>query len=232
MTNGERWARLVTAEHEQHTADGQSLLEDVVALGLSEIAPGVVGCSVTEAQRTGGRSTAVSNSLAAKLDQAQFDVDDGPCLAAARRQRRHQLDVIPEDARFSAFTRAAGQVGVLSSLSLPLSGVSTPTSLNVYAGQPAAFVTQRSQAVARLLARCAAAVLSPAGQNPTESPAGLDAALARRQLLLAAQQRVAVQAGISEVEAFTRLAKRSALKQCSIFEVAREVLKDEQREDA
>jgi hypothetical protein len=231
MTNGERWARLVTAEREPHTAESQSLLEDVVALGLEEIAPGVLGCSVTEAHRAGGRSAAVSNSLAAKLDQVQFDVDDGPCLAAARRQRRHQLDVIPEDARFSAFSTAAGEVGVLSSLSLPVAGVSTPTSLNMYAGQPAAFATQRSQAVARLLARCAAVVLSPAAQNLIESAPGLDEALARRQLILRAQQRLAAQAGIAETEAFTRLAKRSALKQCSIFEVAQEVLNDLQRED-
>jgi ANTAR domain len=143
------------------------------------------------------------------------------------------MDVIPEDARFAAFRAAASEVGVRSSLSLPVMGVATPTSLNMYAGQPAAFVTQRSQAVARLLARCAAAVLSPGtAQAPTGSAAALDAALAGRQLILRAQHRLAVQAGITEAEAFTQLAKRSALEQCSIFEVAREVLNDQQREDA
>ena len=231
MITAERWARLVAVERRPATDDDRRslLLNDVITLGLDDVAPGVLGCSLTEARRPGGRSTAVSNRLAATLDQAQFDADDGPCLAAARRQRRHQMDVIVEDARFSAFSAAASEVGVLSSLSVPIAGVSAPTSLNMYAGRPAAFTTQRSQAVAGLLARCAAVVLSPSLASDLTAPADdLEAAMAQGLFIVRAQQRLAADAGIAEFEAFTRLAERSRVEQCSIFEVARELLDDQQ----
>ncbi|MEO7260425.1 MAG: ANTAR domain-containing protein [Jatrophihabitantaceae bacterium] len=232
MSTGERWARLVALERSPATGDRQSLLRDVVALGY-EVAQGVLGCSITEADQPGGRSAAVSNTLAASLDQAQFDAGDGPCLAAARTQRWHQIDAMGEDDRFPGFAGEATRWGVLSSLSLPVPGASTPTSLNMYASRPAAFADRRSRAIAGLLVRCAAALLSPqaAAADPARSVAGLDEALARSRLVTLAQQRLAVRHRITEPAAFRRLAKRTRHEQRSIFEVAREVLDGPEQED-
>jgi hypothetical protein len=226
MSAEDRWARLVAREGEPSPEDRQSLLQDVVALGLDEVAPGVLGCSITEADPAGGRSAAVSNALAASLDQAQFDGRDGPCLAAARLQRQHHLDPIDGDDTFSSFSAAASRLGVRSSLSLPVPGTSRPTSLNMYAGRPGAFTAERPQAIAELLTRCAAALLGaphPAA-GAASSAAALEDALARRDIVLEARRRLAARHGLTEAEAFRQLARWSGLELCSIFEVARKVL--------
>jgi hypothetical protein len=226
MTTDERWARLVAVTGEPAPADRQALLQDVVALGLADVAPAVLGCSITETEPAGGRSAAVSNTLAADLDQAQFDAGDGPCLTAARVQRPMQLDLIGEEDSFASFATAADRLGVLSSLSLPVPGTARPTSLNLYAGRPGAFTAERSQAIARLLARCAAPLLE-APQEATGlrvSVAALQEALVRRDILLQAERRLATQHDLTEPEAFRRLARWSQLEVCSIFEVAQKVL--------
>jgi hypothetical protein len=231
MSTEERWVRLVAIGGQPGSEDLPSLLQDVVTLGQNEVAPAVVGCSISEAEPA-GRSTASSAALASSLDQAQFDADDGPCLAAARLQRPCQLDLIGEDGRFASFATAAGRLGVLSSLSLPIPGASRPTSLNLYAGQPAAFGAERPQAIARLLARCAGTLLAgrPAIGLDLPGPA-LQEALARRDIVLQAKQRLAAQHGVTEPEAFRQLAKLSGREQRSIFEIAREVLDGRQWED-
>jgi hypothetical protein len=226
MTTDERWARLVTVTGEPASADRQALLQDVVALGLAEVAPAVLGCSITEAEPAGGRSTAVSNTLAADLDRAQFDAGDGPCLTAARVQRPQRLDLIGEQNSFASFAAVAGRLGVLSSLSLPIPGAAEPTSLNLYAGLPGAFTAERSQAIAGLLARCAAPLLAaPQEATGLQVPVvALQEALIRRDLLLQAQRRLAARDGLTEPEAFRRLAGWSQLERRSIFEVAQKVL--------
>ncbi|HEX8095532.1 ANTAR domain-containing protein [Jatrophihabitans sp.] len=226
MSADDRWARLVAIEGEPAPADRQALLQDVLALGLDEVAPGVLGCSITEAGSAGGRSTAVSNALAASLDQAQLDAGDGPCLRAARAQQQQQLDVIAGDDSFASFAAAAGRHGVRSSLSLPVPGTATPTSLNMYAGQPDAFTAERSQAIAGLLARCTATLLgAPREAAPLNvSTAALEDALARRNIVLEAKRRLAARADLTEPEAFRRLARWSQIECCSILEVAHKVL--------
>jgi hypothetical protein len=225
MTANDRWARLVAIEGESAPGDRQALLQDLVTLGVDEVAAAVVGCSITEADPAGGRSTAVSNALAASLDQAQFDEGDGPCLLAARIQRPQQLDLIEAGGSFSSFSAQAERVGVRSSLSLPVPGTSSPTSLNMYAGQPDAFTAERSHAVAGLLVRCAAALLAaPQAAAAQVSAAALEEALGRRRIVLEAERRLAARHDLTGPEAFRRLASWSEVERCSIFEVARKVL--------
>lgn len=226
MTTEERWARLVALAGEPATVDRQALLQDVVALGLDEVAAAVLGCSITETEPAGGRSAAISNALAAALDQAQFDADDGPCLRAARVQRSLRLDLIGEDDRFSSFATAAGRLGVLSSLSVPIPRTATPTSLNLYAGRPGAFTPERCQAIAGLLARCAAPLLAAPGEatGPRVPAAALAEALSRRDIVQQAQRRLAAGHNLTEPEAFRQLARWTQLEGCSIAQVAQKVL--------
>jgi hypothetical protein len=228
-----RWARLVALEGGPPPGDRQAMLQDVVALGHDEVAAAVVGCTVTEADPAGWRSAAVSNALAASLDQAQFHAGDGPCLAAARLQRQQQLDLIDNDDTFSSFSAEAGRLGVRSSLSLPVPGAGKPTSLNMYAGEPDAFTGERCRAIAGLLSRCAAALLAAPREAPRldMSAAALQGALARRDIVLEAKWRLAARHGLTEPEAFRRLAEWSRLERCSILEVAHKVLNGQSAPD-
>ncbi len=224
MTTGDRWARLVAAERAGTAVDRPQLLDEAVALGVDGVAPGVLGCSVTELdQDGGGRSAAASNSLAVCLDEAQFEAGDGPCLASARTLRPHRIDEMAADRRFSAFSSEAVRLGVQSSLSLPLSATHRPASLNLYAAERAVFAGQRCQAVAGLLARCTSVLLSPRSPAAAPSPRMAEA-LSMGRLVRQARQRLATSRDLSPAEAFQWLAMRSKIEQCSIVDVARGVL--------
>src|SRR3954468_24155402 len=78
---------------------------------------------------------AATDELATALDQAQYDMDDGPCLTAARRQETIRIDSIADDDRWPTFRDAAIGHDIGSSLSLPLiiSDDGTFGGLNLYA---------------------------------------------------------------------------------------------------
>ena len=71
---------------------------------------------------TAGRpvTMAATDDVAAGLDQAQYDADDGPCLTAARREQLIRVDDLAGDDRWPHFRHAGQQHGVTSSLSVPL----------------------------------------------------------------------------------------------------------------
>src|SRR5215207_7697159 len=57
---------------------------------------------------------ASTDDVAAALDEAQYDVGDGPCLTAAREERLVRIDAISADLRWPRFRRAAMARGVTS----------------------------------------------------------------------------------------------------------------------
>ena len=63
---------------------------------------------------------ATTDELAYRMDAAQYEVDDGPCLACLRRGVPVSVPDIPSDQRWPAFTRRGAQEGAGSSLSVPL----------------------------------------------------------------------------------------------------------------
>jgi hypothetical protein len=67
-----------------------------------DLAPAVVGCSVTELTGDGYRTSASSVELARLWDEAQYAVDEGPCVAAARTGRLHHLVDLPGEPAFGS----------------------------------------------------------------------------------------------------------------------------------
>ncbi|MEV6823428.1 GAF domain-containing protein [Amycolatopsis sp. NPDC051102] len=65
--------------------------------------------------------TATSTGESAlRIDQAQYDADEGPCLEAARTGQVQRVKVSEAARRWPAFTAAAGDDAVASYLSAPL----------------------------------------------------------------------------------------------------------------
>jgi GAF domain-containing protein len=79
--------------------------------------------------------------LSAKVDQAQYDEDAGPCLEAYRRPSIIRVgDIAAVADQWPGYTKAAGERGVGSTLSVPLvAGDRVYGALNLYATAKFAF---------------------------------------------------------------------------------------------
>lgn len=84
-----------------------------VLAGASEV-------SVTLIERGRPRTAAYTSRLALELDETQYAVGRGPCLAAAADGNEVAIADMAEESRFDGFSEAAAAAGVHSSLSLPL----------------------------------------------------------------------------------------------------------------
>jgi hypothetical protein len=217
-----QWAQVLAAVGEQAAgADRDVVLRTAMALGL-RVAPGTVGCSVTERADTGFHTPIQANVVALALDQAQYDAGAGPCLSAAQDGGVHETDVVLDHSRYPDFCAAAARHGVRSSLSVPLLDVPRPAAFNFYAASPTAFGSPQARAVADLLARCVGTLLR--GQPARVSPEQLDAALARRRRVRQAQDLLMAREGLDRRAALTVLMQRSRTAQRSVLEIVEELL--------
>lgn len=207
------------------------LLRQAVELG-SQVAPDALSCSITEIAGGDEYHTPVySDQLALDLDKAQYEAGDGPCMAAAREQRRHYFDATTDGERFPGFTEAAVERGVRSSISLPLPSPTRSAALNLYASSRYAFDAERPRAVADLLARCVTVLMTPpdAERPPVEAAVPEDrirAAQARARLIGSAEAALMAQHSLSRRDALTLLIHRSRAESRSVFEVARGIVGD------
>src|SRR5215211_3152867 len=100
-------------------ANLQAGLRRIATAGCT-LLPNCAGASVTLVERGQATTVAATNETALMLDESQYEVDDGPCLAAARTHQSIRIDDVTTDDRWPNFVASAVDVGVWSSLSLPL----------------------------------------------------------------------------------------------------------------
>lgn len=103
------------------TQDVKELLDELAEFSARTLAdPAIAFCSITLIQRKKPVTVASSEERAVRLDESQYSNGDGPCLSAIREQVVvHVPDLSYED-RWPAYTAAALEAGVGSSLSVPL----------------------------------------------------------------------------------------------------------------
>ncbi|MCY1141611.1 GAF and ANTAR domain-containing protein [Actinoplanes sp. Pm04-4] len=149
----------VTTLHEQ----------DTVADTLRAITAGVIG-TVPGADYAGlmvvhdGRidTRAVTDNLVSRVDQAQYETGQGPCLEAANDRATVWLSDTRTDRRWPDFSAQAARLGIGSMLSLQLHVADDSIgALNLYARRPAAF-TPESEHVGLLFAIHAALAIADA----------------------------------------------------------------------
>jgi GAF domain-containing protein len=138
--------------------DLDAFLDKIVHLAAEVVTPAAV-CGLTVCRDGQPFSAAVSNELAAQVDQVQYGTDEGPCLDALRGGVVVQVDDLSQEARWDAYRPRAVRHGVMSSLSLPLvvDGESLGA-LNLYAHAPAAFAAPQRQHAETFAAQCMAAL--------------------------------------------------------------------------
>ncbi|WP_369212396.1 GAF and ANTAR domain-containing protein [Streptomyces flavofungini] len=97
----------------------EGFLQDLVVLA-ADLLPVRVHCSITLASPDHLRTAAASDDLVHRLDQEQYDADDGPCLAALRTGEIHAVGDLSGGSRFPGFAERALLHGIHSALALPL----------------------------------------------------------------------------------------------------------------
>ena len=103
------------------TQDVKEMLDELARFSAVTLTdPAVAFCSITLIQQRKPVTVVRSDDSAVRLDESQYRADDGPCLSSIREQAVVHLPDLTDVARWPAFTAAAREAGVGSSLSVPL----------------------------------------------------------------------------------------------------------------
>jgi GAF domain-containing protein len=134
-----------------------AVLEKMVCLAM-DVTP-AVACGVTVHRDGQPFTAAMTNDLAARIDQIQYVSDEGPCLDAMRHGVVVQVDDLSHEVRWDSYRPPAVAQGVRSSLSLPLTVEGeTLGALNLYSVTPAVFSRQHRESAEAFAEKSAAAL--------------------------------------------------------------------------
>src|SRR3954468_19410259 len=93
---------------------------DLLVRWAVEQPPGAEACGLTLEQSGRGMTVTYSGELAARGDERQYELDDGPCLQSLRAGEVVAVADMAEEERWGKSPQRAVEAGVRSSLSLPL----------------------------------------------------------------------------------------------------------------
>ncbi len=113
----------------------------VVSDLAKESFPGATGAGVTTVNQRGRRVTSgATDPLVAQVDHLQYELDEGPCLEAARVRKTFRFDDSGTDQRWPRWTLAIRALGVRSCVSAALvAGQRSVGAIKVYANRPGVF---------------------------------------------------------------------------------------------
>ncbi|MFD4253689.1 MULTISPECIES: ANTAR domain-containing protein [Amycolatopsis] len=100
--------------------DDFDVLLRVVCEQVVRVVPGADMASITVLDDSGARSVASTDDRATRIDAAQYDEDDGPCLRAARSGQVVRVEVGTARELWPGFSAVAAGHGVASYLASPL----------------------------------------------------------------------------------------------------------------
>jgi GAF domain-containing protein len=183
--------------------------------------------------RDGKPTTAVfTDPTSPQIDSAQYETGIGPCLEAFRQQRVFRIDSTADDEQFPAFSQAAAEHGVQSTISLPLAvrgnGIGA---LNLYSKQLAAFSDEDEQ-LGMLFAQQASVALANAQlyDSAYRMTQQLQEALTSRAVIDQAKGILMAKNGGGADEAFNVLRTRSQNENRKLRELAQELVDGARRD--
>jgi GAF domain-containing protein len=233
----------IRAEVEDAVAAVAQFLVADVSLGdtlrrIADLATGGLepasAVGLTLIDQHGRPTTAVStDEVAPAVDQVQYDEGDGPCLRAFRETRAVPVsDTRTVGDRWPGFSRVAAELGILSTLSLPLAaGGETFGAFNLYARVAHAF-DEVAQADAAMFATQASVVLSNARAYwaAFDMAVGLEQAIRSRAIIEQAKGKIMASTGGTADEAFALLVRASQRENVKLRELARRIVEGDGHE--
>jgi len=202
-----------------------AILERLVQIAC-QVLPITVEASITLLSGDNATTVASTDDVAVKLDERQYGDDRGPCLDAAAAGERISIVDMRSDARWPRFAEAAADMGVLSSLSVPLPIQRHVTgALNFYATALDAFNDDTIDLAESFAAHAAVAVANAHLYETTAALAEqMKAAMANRAVIEQAKGIVMRDRGCNADEAFDALALLSQQTHTKLRDVAQQLV--------
>jgi PAS domain S-box-containing protein len=204
-------------------------LEDVagrVAEVGRQIVPGAAGVSISLFEQGRPRVGGVSAPWVTAVDEAQYDLQDGPCVAALADGDWHVVEDLDEDPRWPRFAAQAVAQGVLSVLAVPLlvRGARLGV-LNVYATARESF-SGDALAIGRRLAEICGVLLANAQTLDASRrlAAELEQALVSRATVDMAKGVLMARLDIDPDKAFEALRDLSQRRHMKLRDLAAEIV--------
>jgi GAF domain-containing protein len=202
--------------------DVQHTLQRVVDGAADTLGPQVWASVSLVRQRREIDTPAASDDRAARADQLQYELGEGPCLDSIWEQETYQIDDMTTDERYPRWSRTVTeQTGIRSSLSLQLYTDEEQNSLgglNLYSPLPAAFDAQTRGEALAFAAQAAVAV------TRAQTEENLRSALVTRTRIGQAQGILMERLKITPNQAFGLLSRLSQQSNIKLREVARRLV--------
>lgn len=201
-------------------------LSKLAAAAVSEAAGVEISCAVTVKVTRKPTTLAGSSKRAVELDQLEQSIGDGPCIAALRQMSPVIIDDVPSDLRWPELNRKFAEMGVLSSLGVPLeiSGDAS-AALNFFASRPGVFTANvYEKAVGFAAAAHNTLTLSVRIGTVQNRAEDLEAALQSRTAINLACGVIMAQNRCSQAEAMEILTKVSSNRNRKLRDVATELI--------
>jgi GAF domain-containing protein len=179
----------------------------VTALARDSI-PGALGAGVTLVDERGGKtSSGASDPLVERADSLQYELDEGPCLAAWAQRALVRLDDVGSDGRWPRWCRAVEPLGLRAALSVPLvAGDRSLGAVKVYARRAGAFDRHAEHLLVMFAAQAAILLANVQSvESARRLSDGLKDALRSRDVIATAKGIVMAREGIAEELAFAVL---------------------------
>lgn len=199
--------------------DVQSTLQQIVDVA-AEVVPGAAHAAVSLiVKRRKVETPASTSEIVEKIDAAQYDTGEGPCLDAIFEQEVVLIDDFDNDERWPAFRTTPLSLGIHTMLSFRLFvEQDTAGALNLYAATPGSFHDE-SVRVGHVLAAHAAIALEHA-----QEVEGLERAVRARETIGQAQGILMERHRITRERAFSMLRDASMARNVKLRQVAETVV--------
>lgn len=213
---------------------GENSMEQVLAR-VSEMAkrtiPGADEVSVSLVQPGGASTAAFTGDLALHLDESQYELGHGPCLAAAAGMVTILIHDMATEDRWPDFTTAAVAHGAGSSLSVGIPVRQAVTAgLNIYSTSVNAFDDQAVDLAEGFASYAAVALANAHLYTSTAALAGqMQDAMATRAVIEQAKGILVSQRGCSPEEAFDILVRASKNGNRKLRDIAAALVEKTQR---